>query len=212
MKRAVIFGGGQINSYQQLPYEPENGDYIVCADSGIIHCENLGLKANVWVGDFDSCDFDKCQKLYSATDAHIIKLNPIKDCSDVEYALDYAVEQGYKKLLLIGGMGTRFDHTLSNLYLSEKYFEHGIEFTVINENNTINFVKNGTFSINKSAFKYVSILPLEDCVVSCDGFFYNLCEEILYRHSTRSISNELVEQTGTITIHSGSAFVIESID
>ena len=212
MKRAVVFGGGQIKKYDSLPYVPNQNDYIVCADSGIIHCENMGLKADVWVGDFDSCDFDKCKVLQSAADADVVKLNPIKDCSDVEYALDYAAEHGYKKLLLIGGMGTRFDHTLSNLYLSEKYFEQGIEFTVLNENNTINFVKNGTFSINKSTFKYVSILPLEDCVVSCDGFFYNLCEEILYRHSTRSISNELVDEKGTITVHSGSAFIIESID
>ena len=212
MKRAVVFGGGQIKKYYYLPYAPELNDYIVCADSGIIHCENMGLKADVWVGDFDSCDFDKCKQLVSTTNAKIVRLNPIKDCSDVEYALDYAVELGYKNLLLIGGMGTRFDHTLSNLYLAEKYFDCGINLSIINENNTINFVKNSMFTVNRSRFKYVSILPLEDCVVSCEGFFYNLCEEKLYRHSTRSISNELAKEAGKITIHSGSAFIIESID
>ena len=212
MKEAVVFGGGQIRDYTRLPYKPDLNNYIICADSGILHCENLGLKADVWVGDFDSCDFDKCSQLKSVIDAHVIKLNPVKDCSDVEYALDYAVEQGYKSLILMGGVGTRLDHTLSNLHLAEKYFDLGITLTVINENNIIHFLKNNSFSIQKSSFKYVSILPLEDCVVSCNGFFYNLSEETLLRNSTRSISNELKEDSGIITIHNGSAFIIESVD
>ena len=212
MKRAVIFGGGQIREYDRLAYIPESNDYIICADSGIMHCQNLGLKADVWVGDFDSCDFDKCCKLNSAATAQIIKLNPIKDCSDVEYALDLATDLGYRNLLLIGGMGTRFDHTLSNLYLEEKYFERGSQLTIINENNTIRFIKNESLTVTKNKFKYISILPLEDSVVSCSGFHYNLRKEILYRHSTRSISNELAHESGNITIHNGSAFIIESMD
>ena len=212
MKRAVVFGGGQIKNYSLLPYEPSDDDYFICADSGILHCESMGLCADVWVGDFDSCDFKNCVLLPAAKKAEVISLNPQKDCSDVEYALDYAVRQGFDTLILIGGMGTRFDHTLSNLYLAEKYYNSGVSLTVINESNIINFVKNQTFSICKTRYKYISVLPLEDSVVSTEGLFYEISREPLYRNSTRSISNEMTGNCATITLHSGSAFVIESMD
>ncbi len=212
MKRAVVFGGGKITDYTSLLFTPQEEDYIICADSGIVHCEKLGLKADLWVGDFDSCDFDTCIKLSCARDVIIDRLNPVKDLSDTEYALDYAAKNGYDTLVLIGGIGTRMDHSLSNLYLTEKYFNKNIKLTVINENNVINFVKDSSCLVTKSRYKYVSILPLEDCVVSCNGFCYNLSREKLIRHSTRAISNELSDDTGTITIHDGSAFIIESID
>ena len=212
MKRAVVFGGGRIADYTSLCFTHQAGDYIICADSGIIHCEELGLKADLWVGDFDSCDFDTCINLPCARNVSIKRLNPVKDMSDTEYALDYAVQNGYDSLVLIGGIGTRLDHSLSNLYLTEKYFKIGIKLTVIDENNVISFVKNSSCLVTKSRFKYVSILPLEDCVVSCRGFYYNLSYEKLFRNSTRAISNELSDDTGTITIHDGSAFIIESID
>ncbi len=212
MKRAVVFGGGRITDYTSLCFTHKDGDYIICADSGIIHCEKLGLKADLWVGDFDSCDFDTCKNLSCAKEAVIERLNPVKDMSDTEYALDYAVQNGYDTLILIGGIGSRLDHSLSNLYLTEKYFKMGIKLTVVDESNVINFVRNSSFLAAKSRFKYVSILPLEDCVVSCSGFCYNLSHEKLFRNSTRAISNELSDDAGTITIHDGSAFIIESID
>lgn len=212
MKRAVIFAGGTIADYSALPVSITNKDYIICADSGIVHCENMSLSADLWVGDFDSSDFDTYSKLDAACNAKVIRLNRMKDDTDTEYALDCAIERGYTKLVLVAGIGSRFDHSIANALLAEKYFDKGACLTIVNEKNAIRFAKNTSIDVSKGKFRYVSVIPLEDSVISCEGFLYPLCFEVLRRDSTRGISNELTKEKGIVTVHSGCALVVESID
>ncbi len=190
----------------------DNADYIICADSGIIHCHSLGLKADLWVGDFDSADYDKYETLPALSDAEIIRLNPIKDATDTEFALECAVKRGCNDISVIGAVGTRIDHSLANIFLMEKYSADNIRIRIINENNIIHFVSDSSIEISKGDMKYVSVLPLETVKVSNKGFIYPLDEEMLHRSSSRGISNELDGQRGIIKVSGGAALVIESKD
>ncbi len=190
----------------------DKADYIICADSGIMHCHSLGLKADLWVGDFDSADFDKYKTLPALKDAEIIRLNPIKDATDTEFALECAAKRSYNDISVIGAVGSRIDHSLANIFLMEKYFADNIRIRIINENNIIHFVRDNTIELKKGDMKYVSVLPLETVKVSNKGFIYSLNEELMYRTSSRGISNELAQEIGIIKIAGGSALVIESKD
>ena len=53
VKSAVIFSGGNGSMPSCMKSVIDKADYIICADSGIIHCNSLGFKADLWVGDFD---------------------------------------------------------------------------------------------------------------------------------------------------------------
>ncbi len=213
MKRAVVFAGGTIADYSTLPLTVTEEDYIICADCGALHCANMGLKANLWVGDFDSCDFSALKSMPCVSDAEIEKLNPQKDDTDTEHAVFCAIEKGFCHILLIGGTGSRFDHSLSNVYLMEKCHELGASLVVINENNIIRFLEGESITLEKRTMKYVSILPMDrEIRVSCDGLKYPLVDEKLYRASSRGISNEIVSKSASITIHEGKALVIESRD
>lgn len=210
IKRAVIFSGG--NDSVSSNSFTDNADYIICADSGIAHCYSLGLKADLWVGDFDSADYDKYKPLSVTDKTEIIKLNPVKDETDTEFALKCAVERGYNDITLIGAVGSRTDHSLANIFLMEKYCGDGVKIRIVNANNIIHLISDDSIELVKGDMKYVSVLPLDTVRVSNKGFIYPLDDRKLYRSSSLGISNELSGDDGIITISGGTALVIESKD
>ena len=107
--RAVIIGNGDIKDYKYIKSKISADDFVICADGGLRHIENLDIKADVAIGDFDSADIDEEITHY---------VFPVdKDYTDGELAVNYAVENGYDDILLIAMTGQRLDHTLSNFFL-----------------------------------------------------------------------------------------------
>ena len=217
MRRAVVISGGDITDYEFIGKFIKEEDFIVCADRGIIHCENLRLKADLWVGDFDSCDYEEYKNSNAAKDAEIISLPCEKDKTDTEYALKYIDDTGnFKKILLIGGIGSRMDHTITNIHMLRKMADSEIAMEILNENNRIRLSSSSSgIFIDKGEFKYVSIVPLSDVIsgVTCtDGFKYKLENAVMFRNESLGVSNELLTESGSIFVGEGSALIIESRD
>lgn len=214
MGKAVIISGGRITDYDLTAEWIDEGDCIICADSGIIHCDKMNLKADIWVGDFDSCNFSEYSDCRAAQGSEIIRLTPEKDDTDTEFACMYAYEKGFDELLLVGGGGTRADHSLSNIFLAEKMLDLSVKMVIADEHNRLRIVRNSSVRIRRSRFKYVSIIPISRALdgVSNRGFKYPLHNEALYRCSSRGVSNELTEECGEISIKNGTALVAESVD
>lgn len=110
-KHAVVFIGG--NGPQANLCKPflKKKDLVIAADSGLIRCEQFGLKPDWIVGDMDS--LEDLSRL-SAYPNHCILRYPVdKDYTDTELALNLAWEQGCTDITLIGGGGGRTDHLLA---------------------------------------------------------------------------------------------------
>lgn len=216
MSRAVLIAGGSIDDYEFISSFINESDFIVCADRGIVHCSNMGLKADLWVGDFDSCNFDEYKNSDAAKDAEIITLPEEKDKTDTEYALNLVADmKKFDNILLVGGIGTRIDHTLMNIHLIEKMSEQQIFMEILNEKNRIRISNDSGIYFRKSEFKYISIIPISSVVngVTLSGDFkYPLKDATLFRYDSLSVSNELLDGGGTIHIADGSALIIESRD
>lgn len=214
MGRAVIISGGEIADYSLTAEWIDENDCIICADSGIVHCDKMNLKADIWVGDFDSCKFSEYANCGAAQGSEIIKLIPEKNDTDTEFACMYAYEKGFDELLLIGGGGTRADHSLSNVFLLEKMLDLSVKMVIADEHNRIHIVRNSSIRIQKNRFKYISIIPISRVLngVSNIGFKYPLHDEALYRCESRGVSNELLDEYGEITVKDGTALVTESVD
>ena len=101
---------------------------------------------------------------------------------------------------------------LANIFLAETAYKNNVKLTVVDEKNILHYLKNGTICFEKSRFKYISIIPLEDSVVSCSGLLYPLNKEKIKFGTARGVSNELVDKDGFITLHEGCVFVVESKD
>ena len=211
--RAVIISNGSITDYNCIRSMINCDDFVIAADGALFHCSKLGILPDVWIGDNDSCMLDKSEIEDISKKCRVIRLNPEKDATDTEAACDYAIAEGFDSVLMLGSCGSRFDHTLANVYLLRKLADSGIYATIANEHNIIFLAKHHNV-IQRSEYSNVSVIPIEGDVTSISnkGFYYTLDNEILAMYSSRGVSNYLVEDVGEITIDSGTALIVLSRD
>jgi thiamine pyrophosphokinase len=110
MSRFVILLGGTLTVTSRLRVQIENAR-VIAADSGMIHAEALGLKAELWVGDFDSTS----ETLASRHTAVARETHPAdKAATDGEIAIEAAIARGASEFVLVGGFGGQADHTFGH--------------------------------------------------------------------------------------------------
>ena len=211
--KAYIISNGQIDDYSYYRNTVGKEDFVICADGAIYHCINMGIVPDLWIGDFDSCDYEEiCAKHPELKSVKIQRLNPVKDETDTHIACLIAKEKGYDNLVIWGALGNRADHMLSNIHLLELLHANGISATVENEKNTISYF-DSKIKIH-SARKYLSLIPLDKSVtvVKTKGLLYNLENYNITREISLGVSNEVVGESAEIVIKNGAMLAIESED
>nr|WP_312576032.1 thiamine diphosphokinase [Sedimentibacter sp.] len=209
---ALIIGSGSDISRDMLEPEKLNIEYVICADGGLEKVENLQLIPNSIIGDLDSVD-DIVLKKYLDMNIELKKYSAEKNYTDMELAIEYAIEKGFNDIILIGATGLRLDHTVANIMLIERYYKKGIHIKVIDNNNCIQIVTNN-MEINNKRNYFVSIVPITDSIegISLMGFKYPLDSVDVKRGSTLCISNQITSEKGNILLDKGAALVFISKD
>ena len=91
-------------------------EFVIAVDAGFAYLEELGVKPDMAVGDFDSLGYiPKCRR--------VSRFPVKKDKSDMELALEKAVAWDYDDLVVYAALGGRLDHTIANLQLFAKFSE-----------------------------------------------------------------------------------------
>lgn len=201
--RVLIFSGGE---FTRLPdgIDIYNYDVIIAADSGYLSACDCGIVPDVFVGDFDSVLREKVSA------AKIISLNPVKDKTDTQEAIDYAVSQGAKHITIVGALGNRFDHTLANVHLLKYARTSNVFAEIVDVNTYITLADSELFIKKKDGF-CISLLPLSDCFgVSVSGVFYPLDNADMPIGNPYGISNEFTDDFAKISVKSGELLVILS--
>ena len=212
-RRAVIISGGEINDYSFYKDYIKENDYIICADGGSRHINKLGINVNLFLGDFDSCDFDSVKKGEYFSRAEILKFKKEKDATDTQIAIYEAIERGYGNISVIAAFGGRIDHMMSNIYLLKFISENGAEGELVDERNTVRYYSS-PFTISKKEGFYVSFLPFGGCVggLSLSGLKYPLTNHTLNPGDSICISNEFLEDEAKIDFDSGEILMFLSKD
>lgn len=211
--RAVVIANGDIKDYEYYKQRIKKDDFVICADGAIRHCIELNLTPDLWIGDFDSCNYryyiDKYPRL-SELDTRF--LNPQKDETDTHAACNIALEKGCQSIVIWGALGSRFDHSVSNIHLLEYLLKKGISAYIENEKNTLT-VFDRVLKVNK-ARKYLSLIPLDKSVFveKTEGLKYPLKDFYLSREISRGVSNEILYETAAVTVKDGIMLAIESDD
>jgi len=112
--RVVVVAGGA-RDLDAVPAE-WSGARVVGADSGVDFAYALGLRVEVAVGDMDSISSEGLERA-TAEGARIDRHPDEKDQTDLELALDAALQLGATDLLVLGIGGGRLDHLMANLLL-----------------------------------------------------------------------------------------------
>jgi len=201
--RAVIFANGELRSPAAARRMLDPQDLMIAADGGLEHMLRMAVLPHLLIGDLDSVDTSQLPHL-EASGTEIRRYPPEKDETDLELAVQAAVQLGCGELLILGGLGGRLDHTLGNLALLAQpalagvsaRLEDGIEEA---------FLIRSQAGIDGAAGDVISLIPFqgEAIGVSTSGLKYPLNAETLHAHHTRGISNVMLAASAEVRLESG---------
>ncbi len=197
---AVIFANGELNQAPELDEIMSQAELVIAADGGANHCDKFGITPDILLGDLDSID---PALLTSYQDKGIaIERHPIqKNATDLELALDLAVEKGARTIWLIAALGGRWDMSLANLMLaaSAKYQDQHI--FLAGQDCTMQILHPSQIhTIRGRAEQKISLLALQGDVhgVTLTGFAYLLSGQTLLFGSSRGVSNLMLTNEATV--------------
>lgn len=215
MKKTIIVTGGKIgNNFINDLFLENKYENIIASDKGLEELDKIAVIPNYIIGDFDSINKDILSKYIQNKEVKIIKLNPEKDYTDTHMALKLAIELKSTDITIIGAIGSRIDHTLSNIHILKETLDNNINCSILNENNKISLINGKTILDLDNNYKYISLLPLTTSVegITLEGFKYPLLNATLGLGESIGISNEQVEDKAVIYLKKGIIILIQSID
>lgn len=180
-----------------LDFSLKEEDLLISVDGGQRYIEEKGSSADIALGDFDSIDRTPKAK-------EILKLNPIKDVTDTFYAVNIAIERGYRIIRIYCALGGRFSHTMANIqtlnYLSEK----GIDAQIIGDGVKLYICKTKA-EIDEGGM--LSLFPIsEKAEVSIRNCKYS-GDFVLTKTDSLGVSNE-PNKNATVTVNDGVVLIV----
>jgi len=216
----IITGGTLTKEFLEDYMEKQVVSKVICVDGGLHVADAAGVPIDYLVGDFDTADASLVgryrKEIAEGKRKTILKeYNPVKDATDTQIAISLAIEEGAEEIVLLGATGSRLDHTLANIHLLLKPLSSGVKAYILDMNNKI-YLIDKELELTKSEVygPYLSLLPFGGDVkaVTLCGFKYDVTERDYLRGDSLGVSNELVEETGRITLESGVLAVFETKD
>lgn len=187
----------------ELVPHPKSGDFVIAADGGYATLYKRGLSPDLVVGDFDSLG---C--IPSHPD--VLRLPRIKDETDMGFALKQALERGYTRFILLGGMGGRLEHTIANLQLLAYLSEHGALGILAGNGQAACVITDNSFDFPDSMSGFCSVFCQSGVArgVTLEGLKYPLEDEELTGSFPLGVSNEFLGTPARVSVKSGSLLLI----
>lgn len=200
-----IFGAGEQTSCN---IELSPTDFVIAADGGFDYLEDLGLRADCVLGDFDSV-------VSYHLPGDCIRYPKKKDDTDLMLAAKLGIEKGYREFVIYGGLGGRLDHTLGNIQVLTYLSRQGAHGILYGENYTIQVITNGSLSLPKNlpenrTGNTCSIFSLSDesLNVTIQGLEYEVEGITLTNDFPLGISNTFTGKKAFVSVQKGTLAVI----
>jgi thiamine pyrophosphokinase len=211
-----ILAGGPEELLPDLSLYQGDETIWVGVDRGVFHLINRNIIPSMAFGDFDSVNEEELTVIEHQVTG-IKKYKPEKDETDMELALNWALEQKPDSIHLFGATGGRLDHLLANvqLLLNPLKAKSPVNVFIIDEKNIVFLKEAGHHSLeNMPSKKYISFVPLtlEVTDLTLEGFKFPLKNRHICLGSTLCISNELISDYGTFSFSKGILIVVRSND
>ncbi len=201
--RAVIFTNGILERPDLAAGLLRPDDDIISADGGLHHVRKLGLVPDLLIGDLDS--IDQQDKDWLAERQVEVRRYPVdKDFTDLELAIQAALERGSREILIVAALGGRLDQALANIALLSLPKVMDVNVALDDGVTEVHLITR-SLSINGKAGDLVSLLPVDgpaEGVVTHD-LKYPLKAETLTPGGTRGISNVMLAEKAAVELARG---------
>jgi thiamine pyrophosphokinase len=208
LQRILIFANGELPNLNKARALIQQGDYIICADGGTRHVLAMDLKPDLIIGDMDSAEREQLQKLKDAEVS--IELFPHdKDETDLELAINRAIELNPKQIMIVAALGGRLDQTIANITLLTDPQLSAFDVRLDDGVEEI-FLCRDQVQVHGRPGDIVSLIPWGEAVAEVQTLHlkWPLRKETLYPDKTRGISNEMLGESASISIGSGSLLIV----
>ena len=195
-----IVGAGEC---KKLDINKKSDDMIIAADGGYRYLLEAGIEPDVIIGDFDSLGVIPDGR-------NVIKLNPVKDVTDMYAASEIGIEKGYSEFCFYGACGGRFDHTLANIQLAVSLSQKNIRVFINDGDSIITAITDDSIEFSEENSGYISVFSHSDeCTgVYIKGLKYPLENATLKNSFPLGVSNEFIGYKSKITIGNGTAVIV----
>lgn len=203
----VLLANGPLELSPKVRAMVSSAERLIGVDGGSRHLESLGVLPHLAVGDMDSIPGQLLAR-YKGEGVEMHFHPPKKDATDLELALELALERGASRISILGATGGRLDHTLGNLFLLARCLPSGIPACVMDQDQCIHLTDK-TLTLTGTIGDTLSLLPATPQVsgVSLTGLEYPLREATLTFGTSWGMSNVFVEDQATVTLRAGRLFV-----
>ena len=202
---ALIIANGEMCSIPLLTQLLEWCPKVVALDGAYTRLQQLQIKPDVVIGDFDSLT-----DIPSDPDVTFIKIED-QQTTDLEKAIDYLTRSGNSYVNIVWATGKRLDHTLNNLHT---LFAYPSVQLVIYDDYSKAYLLPRTFKKYYNKGQKISLFPNGEVTsLFTKNLVYNLNNEAL-KVGHRSGSSNVVKSDGEVTIShtNGQLILIESND
>ena len=137
-----------------------------------------------------------------------------KDMTDSEAALDLAVSEGGENIIILGGLGGRFDHTMGNIGLLAKYCGRLRELAFVDGYNRVSMLEPGCYDIPENNYRYMGLIAYGGSVkdLTLRGVKYPLTKYPLRDDTSLGVSNEITASAASLRFSAGRLLLVFSDD
>lgn len=177
---------------------PALGDYVIAADRGYDSLMAYGVNPDLVVGDFDSLG-------EVPNHPNVIQLPAEKDDTDMVFALRQGLDLGYRRFVMLGGVGGRLEHTLGNLQLLDWLASQGAQGFLAGEKTVATAVRSGTLTFPAAMSGYLSVLCNSGTArgVTLRGLKYPLERYTMTGSFPLGVSNQFLGQPASVSVEDG---------
>ena len=199
MGKCIIFCAA---GFEKLaaPIGPE--DYVLAADGGLRHLEQLKIRPNGIIGDFDSLG-------YVPEGAEVFPVE--KDDTDAMLAAKKGLELGFRDFLFYGSLdGPRLDHTVANFQTLQYLAERDATGYLVGNTQIVTVLRNGklTFPAECGGILSVFCMGADATGVTIRGAQYELENGTLSAGFPLGVSNHFVGKEVTVAVEQGSLLLL----
>ena len=204
---------------------------IIAADAGYRHLDSRGIVPNIVIGDFDSLGYvpkeDKQASVQLKEDVdagtpkniRVMQYPEDKDKTDLELAIDEALNMKPQILMIYGALGKRLDQTLSSVQMLSHIADHRVGVFCVGEKESC-VVVNGPSEFglgipqDAEIDKRVSIFSLTDVslVETSQGLKWPYTNTAITNSMSLGVSNEIVGNPMKLKVKMGKILVVFSAE
>jgi len=199
----LIVSGGDAPPKRLLKSRAKAAELVIAADRGGWYCWKTGIRPGLVIGDMDSLPHHVLDD-FASLGVEILRLEPDKDATDTQVALEEAIRRGARTIEILGAVGTRFDHSLANVHLLALAQEKGVEACILSGRQRL-FLIHGAYELRDAQGCTISFLPLDSEVrgISLSGFAFGLKDADMALGRPYGVSNVVREPVARICVGHG---------